>query len=193
MSFISWFKRKILRDPRERWNYQYGIGQWDSLKDSRERERQELVKAYFIKYAEGGSLLEIGAGDGILPELVFQKKHYSTYVGTDVADIVMDKANVRIGDDRHKFMFGDMNNWTITEKFDVVLFNECINYAENLDKTFKDAFKNLKDGGVFIVSMHEHKRSPEIWAAFERNFTILEQKLVQNDYSKWMVKVAKPK
>jgi 2-polyprenyl-6-hydroxyphenyl methylase/3-demethylubiquinone-9 3-methyltransferase len=193
MSFISWFKRKILRDSRERWNYQYAKGQWDGLKDSRERERQEVVKDYFIRYANGGKLLEIGAGDGILPELVFQKQHYSSYVGVDVADEVMDKANKRLGDSRHKFMFGDMNDWQITEKFDVVLFNECINYAQNLDKTWKDALKNLNENGIFIVSMHEHKRSPEIWAAFDRHFTILEQKLVQNDYSKWMVKVAKPK
>ena len=193
MSLISWFKRKILRDPQERWNYQYAIGQWDALKDARERERQEVVKDYFIRYANGGSLLEIGAGDGILPELIFKKQHYAHYVGADVADEVMAKANERLGDERHKFIFGNMNDWQIKGMFDVVLFNESINYAQDLSKTFSDATKNLNDGGVFIVSMHEHKRSPEIWAAFDQSFTVLEQKLVENDFSKWMVKVGKPK
>ena len=192
-TIISWVKRKILRDSRERWNYQYAKGQWDGLKDGYERERQEMVKAFFIKYANGGSLLEIGAGDGILPELVFQKQHYSTYLGVDVADEVMAKANHRLGDDRHRFLFGDMNNWQIKEKFDVILLNECINYAKNFDKTWTETLKSLNSGGVFIVSMHEHKRSPQIWAAFDCHFTILEEKLVQNEFSKWMVKVGKPK
>ena len=137
-TIISWVKRKILRDSRERWNYQYAKGQWDGLKDGYERERQEMVKAFFIKYANGGSLLEIGAGDGILPELVFQKQHYSTYLGVDVADEVMAKANQRLGDDHHSFVFGDMDDWQIKEKFDVILFNECINYAKNFDKTWTE-------------------------------------------------------
>jgi trans-aconitate methyltransferase len=193
MGLISWFKRKVLRDSRERWNYQYAKGQWDGLKADYERERQETVRDYFIRHKNGGSLLEIGAGDGILPELVFQKQHYSTYVGVDVADEVIAKCNERLGDDRHKFMFGDMNDWTIEGSFDVVLFNEAINYARNLDKTLTDARKNLAADGVFIVSMHEHKRSPEIWAAFDRHFDVLEQRLVENDFSKWRVKVGKPK
>jgi 2-polyprenyl-6-hydroxyphenyl methylase/3-demethylubiquinone-9 3-methyltransferase len=193
MSIISWIKRKILRDPRERWNYQYAKGQWDGLKGDFERERQEVVRDYFIRYKNGGSLLEIGAGDGILPELIFKKNHYSTYVGADIADEVMAKAQNRLGDNRHSFIFGDMNNWQIQGKYDVILFNEAINYAQNLDKTLKDALNSLNDGGVFIVSMHEHKRSPEIWTAFDRHFIVLEQKLVQNEFSKWMVKVAKPK
>ncbi len=192
-TITSWIKRKILRDTRERWNYQYAKGQWDGLKDGYERERQEVVKAFFIKYANGGSLLEIGAGEGILPELVFQKQHYSTYIGVDVADEVMAKANQRLGDDRHHFVFGDMDNWQIKEKFDVILFNECINYAKNFDTTWTETLKSLNDGGIFIVSVHEYKGSPQIWASFDQNFTVLEEKLVQNEFSKWMVKVGKPK
>ncbi len=192
-TIISWVKRKILRDSREKWNYQYAKRQWDGLKEDSERDRQEVVKALFIKYANGGSLLEIGAGDGILPELIFQKKHYSTYLGVDVADEVMAKANQRIGDDRHRFVFGDMDDWQIKGKFDVILFNECIYYAKNFDKTWTETLKSLNDEGIFIVSVHEYKGSPQIWASFDRYFTVLEEKLVQNELSKWMVKVAKPK
>ena len=194
MSILSFIKRKILRDPRERWNYQFEKGRWDGLGNASELIRQKVVKSYFIKYKDGGSLLELGCGQGHLVDAVFEKKHFSRYLGVDLSDIAIETARQRVGSATIRFEQGDMNALNIPERFDAVLFNESINYAKDCEKVLADAIKNLsaKDG-IFIVSMHEHKRSPEIWQAVDNLFNILEQQLVEQGEHKWRVKALKGK
>ena len=194
MSFLSFIKRKIFRDSRERWNYQFQKGRWDGLGNDSELIRQKVVKSYFNKYKEGGSLLELGCGQGHLVDAVFEKKHFSSYLGVDLSDVAIDAAQKRVGAKNIRFEQGDMNALAIKDRFDVVLFNESINYAKDCHKVLADAIKNLsaKDG-IFIVSMHEHKRSPEIWKAVDDLFTILDQQVVEKGEHKWRVKVLKSK
>ncbi len=194
MSILSFIKRKILRDPRERWNYQFEKGRWDGLGNASELIRQQVVKSYFLKYKDGGSLLELGCGQGYLVDSVFEKKHFSRYLGIDLADIAIETARQRVGTEKIRFEQGDMNALAINERFDVVLFNESINYAKDCEKVLVDAIKNLSaQDGIFIVSMHEHKRSPEIWQAVDNLFNILEQQLVEQGEHKWLVKALKIK
>ena len=193
-SIVSFIKRKILRDPQERWNHQYAVGHWDGLKSEPELVRQNIVRDYFLKYKSGGSLLELGCGEGNLVDLIFQKKNYSRYVGVDISDWIIEKANERVGDEQTRFEAGDMNALKINEKFDVVLFNEAINYAKDLDQVLTDCLKNqLAKGGIFIISMHQHKRSPDIWAAVDRHFDVMDKELVAIGEHAWMVKSLKPK
>ena len=191
---ISFIKRKILRDPRERWNYQFEKGRWDGLGSAPELIRQKVVQSYFTKYKEGGSLLELGCGQGHLVDAVFEKKHFSSYLGVDLADVAIEAARKRVGSEKIRFQQGDMNALNINQRFDVVLFNESINYAKDCHAVLSNAIKNfLNKDGIFIVSMHEHKRSPEIWQAVDDLFNILDQQLVEIGEHKWRVKALKPK
>ena len=189
-TIIDFFKRKVIRDQKARWNHQYARGQWEGLKDAKELERQEIIKEYFLKYkGKGGSLIEFGCGFGVLPDVIFKKQDYSHYLGVDVSDFIIEKIQT-LADDRHVFEIGDMENYNFKEKYDVVCFNECINYSKDVPKLLDDCLKNgMKPDAIFIISVHEFKRSPEIWKDIHDNLTVLESRTVVNPTNKWQVEV----
>jgi hypothetical protein len=47
----------------------------------------------------------------------------------------------------------------------------------------------LKDGGLFIISVHQFKRSPEIWEAIHNNLTVLETRTIVKNKNTWQVEV----
>ena len=191
-AFMDFFQRKVVRSQKARWNHQYAKGQWDGLKADIELERQVIIKDYFLKYkGEGGSLLEFGCGFGVLPDVIFKKQHYSHYVGVDVSDFIINEIQT-LADSRHVFEIGDMENYAFKEKYDVIAFNECINYAKDISKLLDDCVKNgLKKDGIFIISVHKFKRSPEIWQAIHAHLTVLETKTIVKPHNTWQVEVLK--
>ena len=191
-TIIDFFKRKVMRDQKARWNHQYARGQWEGLKDAKELERQEIIKEYFLKYkGEGGSMIEFGCGFGVLPDVIFKKQHYSNYVGVDVSDFIIEKIQT-LADDRHIFEIGDMENYHFKQKYDVICFNECINYSKDVPKLLADCRQNgMTKDAIFIISVHEFKRSPEIWKDIHDNLTVLESRMVINPTNRWQVEVLK--
>jgi SAM-dependent methyltransferase len=183
--------RKIVRSQKARWNHQYAQGKWDGLKDAPELERQNIIKEYFLNYKGEGNMIEFGCGFGVLPDVIFKKQHYSNYLGVDVSDFVIEKIQ-NLADSRHIFEVGDMENYTFKEKYDVIVFNEVINYAQNIPKLLADCRQNgLKDGGIFIISVHDYKRSIEHWKDIHSTLQVLESRRVDNGNNRWQVEVLK--
>lgn len=193
-TFISDFiRRKIVRNQRARWNHQYARGQWEGLKDDVELERQEVVKEFFIKYKGTGNLLEFGCGYGVLPDVIFKKKHYSHYLGIDVSDFIINHIQ-KLSDSKHRFEVGDIDSFDYKEKYDVVLYNEVINYSKDISLMLNNAYKNgMKAGGIFIISVHEFKRSHQIWENIHKTLDVLESRTIVNSRSRWQVEVLKMK
>ena len=193
-TFISDFiRRKIVRDQRARWNHQYARGQWEGLKDDVELERQEVVKEFFIKYKGTGNLLEFGCGYGVLPDVIFKRQHYSHYLGIDVSDFIINHTQ-KLSDSKHRFEVGDIDSFDYKEKYDVVLYNEVINYSKDISLMLNNAYKNgMKAGGIFIISVHEFKRSHQIWENIHKTLDVLESRTIVNSRSRWQVEVLKMK
>jgi SAM-dependent methyltransferase len=187
---VDFYNRKVVRSQKARWNYQYAKGKWDGLKNERELERQGFIKDYFLNYGnKSGSLIEFGCGFGVLPDVIFQKKYYSHYVGVDISDYIIQKIQP-LADERHVFEVGDFENYRFKEKYDYVVFNECINYAKDIPKLLHDCRDSgLKNDGLFIISVHQFKRSPEIWDAIHDNLTVLETRTIVKNKNTWQVEV----
>ena len=189
---VDFYNRKVVRSQKARWNYQYAKGKWEGLKNERELERQGFIKDYFLKYGnKEGSLIEFGCGFGVLPDVIFQKKHYSHYIGVDISDFIIEKIQ-HLADARHMFEVGDFENFDFKEKYDYIVFNECINYSKDIPKLLKDCRDlGLKDGGLFIISVHQFKRSDEIWKDIHDSLTVLETKTIVKPKNTWQVEVLK--
>jgi SAM-dependent methyltransferase len=189
---VDFYNRKVVRSQKARWNYQYAKGKWDGLKNERELERQGFIKDYFLNYGnKSGSLIEFGCGFGVLPDVIFQKKHYSHYVGVDISDYIIQKIQP-LADARHVFEIGDFENYHFKEKYDYIVFNECINYSKDIPKLLSDCRDyGLKKGGLFIISVHKFKRSPEIWEAIHDNLTVLETRTIVKNKNTWQVEILK--
>jgi SAM-dependent methyltransferase len=186
-SIQDFIQRKIVRSQKARWNHQYAQGKWDGLKDAPELERQNIIKEYFEKYKGTGSMLEFGCGFGVLPDVIFKKEGYTHYCGVDVSDFVIQKIQT-LADNRHVFEVGDMENYDFKEKYDVIVFNEVINYAQNIPKLIADCRQHgLKEGGIFIISVHDYKRSDEHWRDIHSTMKVLETRRVDNGNNRWQV------
>lgn len=189
----SFIARKILRNRQARLNYQYEKGAWEFLKDPIEFERQVVCNQFIQKYKPKSSIIEIGCSEGMFVEHIIKKDEYTRYVGVDVSDYIVQKAASRLADGKTSFMQNDMDNFTINEKFDVVFFNESLNYAHNIVSTLQYSIKHMmQEDGIFVISMHEHKHSPGYWTEVHKLLKPLESKKVSNDRGEWLMEVLKP-
>src|SRR5690348_6050772 len=87
--FLSFFRRKILRIPADRWTYQYAHGAWDGL--SAESARLDAVISMITTYHRDPSILEIGCGKAVMMRQL-PAGSYSTYTGIDLSQVAISAA-----------------------------------------------------------------------------------------------------
>ena len=60
-----------------------------------------------------------------------------------------------------------MNYWDTTERFDAVVLNNCLSYADDPRVMFERTLGWLADDGVVIVAMYRGLGSRYIWSLLE--------------------------
>ena len=89
-NIISFFRRKILRNNKDRWDFQYARGQWEGLKNEDELKRIFIAKELLMKFVLCGKILEIGCGEGIFFEKI-SAEDYNFYEGIDISEVAIQK------------------------------------------------------------------------------------------------------
>jgi 2-polyprenyl-3-methyl-5-hydroxy-6-metoxy-1,4-benzoquinol methylase len=191
----SFFTRKVLRTDRSRWNYQYDKGLWDGLEHLNELPRFSILAGYvhFLK-PDNPSILEIGCGEGALAQRI-GANHYGAFLGTDVADAAIERANSRFGDQKTRFEAVDMNDLQTDQTFDLIIFNEAIYYLKPMvDKLLFQYAPMLKPDGLIIISMNTgpHAKSEEKWAQIEQGFDVVDGSYVKTAKNAWDIKILRP-
>ncbi|TAE29605.1 MAG: class I SAM-dependent methyltransferase [Cytophagales bacterium] len=174
-NLISFFKRKILRINRDRWNHQYGKGLWDGLKAMDELARFSVIVGY-VKFLKPGQpdILEIGCGEGLLQQRL-QTQNYGRYVGTDISDLAIQKAAQDAGDEKCAYLVADMDTYKPDGQFDMIIFNEVIYYSKHPLKTLQRYSTYLKPEGLLIVTINDHKHSAELWNGIKDGFQLVDE------------------
>ncbi len=194
-SIISFIKRKILRDPRERWNYQFATGRWDGLRNPVEQERlgktadlvRELTPPQYLP-----SILEIGCGEGFFRHYL-SSKDFKTFLGTDLSTVAIDHACQHFGDEKTEFMAADMHLFLPNEQYDFIIFNECVYYTSDVVALVKRYFPYLKPDGYLIISIHHNfKAHQQLWDKILSISSKIEEKTVANSYDTWDIRALKP-
>ena len=192
-SIVSFVKRRILRDSKARWNHQFAEGRWDNLRDSNELQRIEATAALVRKHKKNNapSILEIGAGEGFFRKF-FEENEFSYFLGTDIADVAIERANEWFGDKKTVFEVRDMDNWQPNRQFDFIIFNECVYHSRNQERMMEVFAKCLTPDGVFIVSVHRNfKPYRELWQKVLGNSKVLDETTIENEKSIWDIRVFK--
>lgn len=193
-----WFSRILPYQPmkgdEEILNNEYSEGYWDYLRGSSELPRFCVVAGYCHYFKEGGSILEIGCGEGILQEKL-NPSQYSRYVGVDISAEAISRASSKQSD-KISFIVSDASSFSPDEKFDIVVFNECLEYFDDPLSLVKDYESFLKNNGLFIVSMFvgtDTVRTKRIWKLIESSYILNETAKVttKTGYS-WIIKVFNP-
>lgn len=184
-----------LEGRKETLDAEYAAGGWEYLRGSEELSRFSVVVGYCHHFKPGGSVLEVGCGEGILQERLDSSK-YSKYLGVDLSSEAIKRASER-QDEKISFVAADATIFVPAGKFDVIIFNECLEYFQDPLAVVRryDAF--LNKSGVHIASIFEGvetMQSRRIWRALERAYIVKSQTRVSNErgYS-WLIKVLSPR
>ncbi|GAB3273196.1 hypothetical protein GCM10027347_45380 [Larkinella harenae] len=191
-AIISFFKRKILRDNRDRWNYQYDKGLWEGLRGLDELARFSVIVGY-VKYLKPGQpeILEIGCGEGFLQQRL-QTQNYGRYVGMDISDTAIKTAQDQ-ADKKCTYLVADMDKYEPTGLFDMIIFNESIYYSRYPLKTLQRYATYLKANGLLIVTINNHKHSDELWASIKDGFKLFDEATTVTTKSTCVCNVLMPK
>lgn len=173
---------------RQAWEEQYRQGGWDFLQRLDESPRYSLIAGYLRHLRPGGSILDVGCGEGLLCDLV-RPHGYSRYTGIDLASEAVERAAAR-RDDHTSFLAADAQDYTPPEKYDAIVFNECLYYFDDPLAVFDRYRRTLAaPGGVLIVSLFRSPRTAALLRCLERSFPLLEAARVANRRGTWEVAV----
>ena len=153
---LGWYG---LRDPApsvERWNTEYAAGRWAYLGQLPELSRLSVVVGYLRHFAPGGSVLDLGCGEGFLLRRL-QPSDYARYVGVDFSGAAIDKATaLRLP--KATFVTADVDAYLPTETFDAIVFTEVLCYLPDPVRTVERYARHLNEKGVVVVSMNTNFR-----------------------------------
>jgi 2-polyprenyl-6-hydroxyphenyl methylase/3-demethylubiquinone-9 3-methyltransferase len=187
----SFVQRKIFRNYRARLNYQYSQGRWEWLGRLDEQGHQSVMAGYFTFLKRGGSILDLGCGEGVLNDSI-GKHNYSYYVGVDLADQAAKLGQEKRGDEKTFFYQGNMDEYVPERKFDVIAINEALYFSKNQLVLLKRLEGYLEKDGFFIVSMVDGK-GDEVWNALSKGYSIADENRVTNIHQvTWICRLLKP-
>lgn len=175
---------------------EYAEGVWSYLKDLDELPRFSVVAGYCQHFASGGAILEIGCGAGTLQERLCPG-HYSRYVGIDVSSEAIARATAVKRSNAVEFLEADATVFAPQESFDIILFNECLEYFSDPLSLVRRYERFLKSPGYFLVSMfrsQDNARSNKLWKALaSANYTTTTSATIANWHDlSWRIAVLRP-
>ena len=149
-----------------------------------------VLAGYAKALGPGGSVLDVGCGDGIL-RTHLHADSFSRYVGVDFPQAI-DRARQR-EDARTSFVASDMRAFTPAERFDVIVFNESLYYVDDAIAELDRYAAFLGPGGVFLVSMHRKPKSEGIWNGIGGRFQMIDRVTIGNRAGvEWIIGAFRP-
>lgn len=173
---------------------QYAGGTWEYLRGIGELSRFSVVAGYCHFLKPGGSIAEVGAGDGILHDRLDHTK-VGSYLGIDISEEAIARMAPR-QDERNSFVAADATRFEPPATYDLIVFNEVLEYFDDPLAVVRHWSRFLAKDGAIIVSMFSGlttARSDKIWRALETEYRQEASTQVQNEARyRWVIKVLKP-
>lgn len=176
--------------PREQWEEQYRTGKWALMRATDELARYSVIAGYLHHFHPGGSVLDVGSGEGLLLDHL-RPFGFSRYLGLDVSEEAVRQGAHRT-DDRASLLAADAEAYRPAERWDAIVFNECVYYFEDPVGTVLGYRGGLAEGGSLIVSTFRSRRADVIGKRLIEKLPLLEEVAVTNRKGTWVVRVFRP-
>jgi 2-polyprenyl-3-methyl-5-hydroxy-6-metoxy-1,4-benzoquinol methylase len=174
--------------PAERWDSRYRRGTLDRLKRPDELAHYSLVVGYFQSFKSGGSILDVGCGEGILLDRLGPHA-YSQYVGLDISQEAIRVASHKCND-KTVLRCADVNTYTPPERYDAVIFNESLYYFDAPLQVVQRYERCLEREGVFIICIVGFPEADRYWRALGGLYRAIDEATVTNEFgTSWTCKV----
>ena len=171
------------------WDVEYGSGSWNYLENTCELVRYSAVIGYYTHYWQGGTVLDVGCGSGVLQRRL-RFAGYSHYIGIDFSELAIAQAQMLTDDASAEFRRADAEVYTPQLALDVIIFNEVLYYFANPINVVQRLMSAVKPGGGCIVSMFRRANSKPIWQDLNRVVRIEDAVQVRNQNGvTWDIKI----
>lgn len=171
---------------RARLDAEWASGKWDFLQSLDHLPRLGVVASYCDALSPGGGVLEVGCGEGRLRERLL---NCSRYVGVDISGEAIKRAAER-ADHSTRFVQADASRYIPGETFDVIVFNECLEWFADPVGLLEHFEQYLNDGGCYIASMFVDLQSRSVWRRLSRRYRVRERTEIRNAAGdRWAIRV----
>jgi 2-polyprenyl-3-methyl-5-hydroxy-6-metoxy-1,4-benzoquinol methylase len=168
----------------------FGSGAYDRLEGATERARFSLIVGH-RDVLDAARILDVGCGQGVLAKRL-SRAPYERYVGLDISQVAIDQAQRAVPDARNCYVVSDMMTFTSEEKFDLIVFNECLYHMEDPAAAVRHCLRFLGPEGHVSISMYETMRSRAVWRLLDMLETVESTEIVQRQGPRWTVKLMRP-
>jgi len=172
---------------KEVWEEQYRQGGWELMRRFDEVARYSVIAAYLHHLRPGGSVLDVGCGEGLLADHL-RPFGYSRYLGVDLSETAIGQAAGRT-DATTAFAAADAESYVPPERWDAIVFNECVYYFNDPVGTVGRYEAFLAEGGVFVVSTFRSRRADVIARRLTETYRLIEETAITNRKGTWVVRV----
>jgi SAM-dependent methyltransferase len=172
---------------KEVWEEQYRAGKWELMRGLDEVARYSVIAGYLHHLKPGGSVLDVGSGEGLLADHL-RPFGYSRYRGVDLSEAAIRQAAGR-EDERTAFAAADAEAYVPAERWDAIVFNECVYYFNDPVGSVRRYESFLEKDGVLIVSTFRSRRSDVIVKRLLETWRLLEETAISNRKGTWVVRV----
>jgi SAM-dependent methyltransferase len=176
------------------WDAQWAGGRWDFLAGEGETARFRAVAELARRYGAGGTVLDVGCGEGVLRELLAPGDRY---LGIDVSRAAIVRAAERSrsapGADA-EFLVADAERWAPApgRRFGAVVLNECLYYFERPLAAAKRYLAAVEPDGAMVVSMFRGPRADAIARRLAAELPPAEELELTGRAGRWRIAVHRP-
>ena len=124
----------------------------------------EFIKDIPLEHAD--SVLEIGCGTGFLTEYFIQNFSFNRYVANDIIPECADYVDMISPD--VEFLEGDVEELALDEKFDLIVSNATLQWAEDLKSVVSKLNNMLKDRGILAFSIFGNRNLEQMSKILQR-------------------------
>ncbi len=182
---------RVSRLTKADWETEYADGKWDYLRGIKDLARYSIIVGYTRYYGEDAAILDVGCGEGVLQKRL-KPGGYARYVGIDLSEEAIHRASSRC-DEKTLFVTGDVCGYETDERFDVIVFNECLCYFDDPLRLVRKYERVLNAGGVIVASLFVTGPSARVWRRLESFYTVEDAVRVSKRAGpSWDVKVYRP-
>jgi trans-aconitate methyltransferase len=193
------FMRKRFAPPMEtsaqEWDSHYSGTTYDRLFRSDQRHHHRLLASLVNEHRPHAKVLEIGCGEGAFYESL---RHFGPagYHGVDFSETGVAAARRRFPSElvgRPTFEVGDGRTYEPGEKYDAIVFPECIEYLGDTTDLLRRYSHSLRTDGVLGVSMWLNTKPLRIWRRIKATCEVLDEAVVAAPWGgAWLVAVFRP-
>lgn len=120
----------------------------------------------WVNAASGRSWLDVGAGTGILTQVILDQANPSQVLGVDLSPEYLEFARQRVRDARATFSLVEADRIAFDEPFDIAVAGLVLNFVPSPERAVQSMMRSVRDGGMLAAYVWDYSGRMEMMRSF---------------------------